>query len=297
MTTYAYYPGCSLETMAASYHVSATEVARRLGIDLVEIEDWNCCGATAYSQVDELLAQVLCARNLALVEQSGRTDVVAPCSACFKNLSFANLHMQDDGDLLEHMNYALDADGLAYSGSVRVHHLMGMLVDEVGIDAIRARVTKPQEGLRVAVYYGCQLVRPHRPGQGMQDVEDPRFFEDLMEAIGADVVPFPHRLRCCGGSLIVTSRKAALAMLHELLRSAGESGADLIVTACPLCQVNLELYQAEVNREFGAEFKMPVVYFTQLMGLALGASPKQVGIGSEIVKAGSVLACRGAATP
>jgi heterodisulfide reductase subunit B len=291
MKTYAYYPGCSLETVGAAYHVSAVESAERLGVALTEIDDWNCCGATAYSHVDELLAQVLCARNLALAEGGGSTDVVAPCSGCFKNLYFANAHMQDDADLLDHMNYALEEDSLSYAGSVRVHHLLDFFVDEVGLETIREKVTTPMEGLRVAAYYGCQLTRPRRRGQGIAEVEAPRAFEDLVEATGATPVPFSHRLHCCGASLIVTSRKAALAMLREIYASALQGSADVIATACPLCQVNLEVYQAEVNHEYGANFEVPVMYFTQLLSLALGSTPKQAGIGREVVPLRPVVAC------
>ena len=291
MKTYAYYPGCSLEAIAASYHVSAVEVAEALDVRLAEIDDWNCCGATAYSAVDELLATVLSARNLAIAESEGRTDVVAPCSACFKNLASANAHMRDDADLMDHMNFALEEDDLEYRGTVRVHHLMQMFVDEVGLDAISARTSNPLEGLKVAPYYGCQIVRPRKSGQVLGEVEDPTFFEDLLEAIGAEPVDFPLRLRCCGASLIVTNRAAALDMLRLLLESAVASGVDVIATACPLCQVNLECYQAAVNHEFGTDFAVPIAYFTQLMGVAFGKEPKDLGIGREIVELPELL-CR-----
>jgi heterodisulfide reductase subunit B len=278
--------------MAASYHVSAVEVADNLGISLVEVEDWNCCGATAYSHVDELLAQVLSARNLALAEREERLDLVAPCSGCFKNLYFANEHMLEDADLMEHMNFALEADDLNYSGSVKVHHLMDMFVSEVGLDAIRAKVVDPLETLRVAPYYGCQMTRPRKPGESLTDVEGPLFFEELMEALGATAVDYPYRMRCCGASLIATSRRAALSMLRDLLQNAVDVGADVIATSCPLCQINLEVYQSEVNRELGMDFSMPIMYFTQLMGLAMGVKPKQLGIGTEVVSVAPVLACR-----
>jgi len=290
--TYAYYPGCSLESMAVSYHVSAVEVAHVLGISLVEIDDWNCCGATAYSHVDELLAQVLSARNLALAEKEARLDLVAPCSGCYKNLYFANQHMLEDNDLMEHMNFALEADDLNYAGTVRVHHLMNMFVEDIGLGAIRDKVVDPLEGLRVAPYYGCQVTRPRKPGEELEDVEGPRFFEDLIEVLGATPVDYPYRMRCCGASLIATSRQTALAMLRDLLQNAVDSGAGVIATSCPLCQINLEVYQSEVNRELGTDFSMPIMYFTQLMGLALGVKPKQLGIGSEVVPVAPVLACR-----
>lgn len=292
MKTFAYYPGCSLETMGASYHLSAVEVAHGLGVSLVEVEDWNCCGATAYSHVDELLAQVLSARNLALAEKEERFDLVAPCSGCFKNLYFANDHMREDADLMEHMNFALEADDLSYSGSVKVHHLMDMFVNEIGLEAIRAKIADPLEGLKVAPYYGCQMTRPWKPGEGLEDVEGPQYFEELIAALGATPVDFPYRMRCCGASLIVTSRQAALAMLRDLLQNALEAGAGVIATSCPLCQINLEVYQSEVNRELGTDFSMPIMYFTQLMGLAMGIKPKKLGIGTEIVPVAPVLACR-----
>ena len=288
MKRFAYYPGCSLETMAASYHVSAVEVAARLDVELQEIEDWNCCGATPYSHVDELLAQTLCARNLAIAEKD-RLDVVAPCSGCFKNLYFTNEHFRADPDLAEHLNFALEADDLHYGGTATVYHLMQLFTRVVGLDAIRAQVRTPLEGLRVAGYYGCHLVRPRtHDGQGPNA---PRFFEDLLAAIGAEPVAFPYRVRCCGGSLIATSRRAALGMLRELLRSAAQAGADVIATACPLCQINLECYQSDVNREFGSDYAIPVLYFTQLMGLAFGIRPKNLGIGKELIQAKPVLAC------
>ncbi len=288
--TYAYYPGCSVEAIAASYHVSTMEVAHKLGIELAEIDDWNCCGATAYAHVDELLANVLSARNLALAETEGRADLVAPCSACFKNLYFANEHMLNDADLMEHMNYALEEDDLHYSGTVNVHHLLEFFVNEVGLDAIREKATDRLEGLRIAPYYGCQIVRPRKKGQVMADIEAPHFFEDLVEAIGADVADFTHRLQCCGASLVITNRKAALAMLREILESAVAAEADVIATACPLCQVNLEVYQSEVNHEYNTDFQMPVVYFTQLMGLAFGSKPKKVALGKEVVPVAKGLA-------
>jgi heterodisulfide reductase subunit B len=291
MKTYAYYPGCSLETMAASYHISAVETAHKLGVELKEIEDWNCCGATAYSHIDELLAQVLCARNLALAEKDG-LSVVAPCSGCYKNLHFANVHMQEDPDLREHMNFALEEDDLHYSGNLNVHHLMDMFVDGVGLDVIKEETSDRLKGLRVAPYYGCQIVRPRKDEQSVEDVEGPHFFEDLMSAIGAQPVEYPYKVRCCGASLIATNRKAALNMLRDLLQSAVNAGAEVIATACPLCQINLELYQGEVNKEFGTEFSIPVLYFTQLMGLALGIGPKKLGIGSEVVSSKEALACR-----
>jgi len=283
--TYAYFPGCSLEKMALSYHQSAIETTRMLGVELKELEDWNCCGATAYFHVDELLSHTLCARNLAMAEQE-HLDVVAPCSGCYKNLYFARADLGRDPDLAEHINYALEEDNLHFTGSSAVRHLMEVFVDDVGLEELKTKVTQPLDGLRVAPYYGCQILRPRK---NHEDVEQPRFFEDLLTAIGAVPVEYALRLRCCGGALILTSRRSALSLVRNLLQSAVESGAAVIATACPLCQVNLECYQKQVSQEFGTEFSIPVVYFTQLVGLAFGIPPKSLGIGSELVSTRDVL--------
>ncbi len=288
MKRYAYYPGCSAETVSASYNVSTLETGARLGVEFQEIEDWNCCGATPYTNIDELLAHGLCARNLAIAERAG-LDVVAPCNACFKNLHHADAELKADPRLAEHINYALEADGLCYGGTIAVHHLIHVFVKDVGLEAVKKAVTRPLAGLKVAAYYGCQLVRPDRD-DGF-DPEAPRYFEDLLAAIGADAVPFPYRLRCCGASLMVAGRRAALAMVRALLRGAVQAQADVIATACPLCQLNLECYQQDVNREFGTQYRLPVLYFTQLMGLAMGIEPRRLGIGTELVSPQPVLDC------
>lgn len=288
MKRYAYFPGCSAETVSASYHLSAVETGAKLGVEFQEIEDWNCCGATPYSNIDELLAHSLCARNLAIAERE-KLDVVAPCSACFKNLYHTNAHLRTDADLAEHMNFALEADDLHYGGSLDVHHLIHVFVRDVGLDAIRKKVTHPLKGLKVAPYYGCQLVRPDRH-DGF-DAAGPRYFEDLLSAIGAEPVAFPYRLRCCGASQMIGNRRAALAMVADLLRSAAQAKADVIATTCPLCQLNLECYQGDVNREFGTDHRIPVLYFTQLMGLAMGIGQKKLGIGTELIPAKAVLEC------
>lgn len=285
MKKYAYFPGCSLEKMALSYHKSSLETTRALGIELEELEDWNCCGATAYFQFDEILANTLVARNLAMAEKQG-LDFVAPCSACYKNSYFTNAYMKEDAVLSEQINAALEADDLQLSGNLNVHHLIDVFLNEVGTNEIKDKVSNPLKGLKIAPYYGCQIVRPRKNGE---NVEDPQFFEEILTAIGADAVNFAYKTRCCGGSLLITNRPAALDMIRLLLQNIRNSGADIVATACPLCQVNLEVYQTQVNEEFGTDFNIPVLYFTQLMGVALGISPKKLGIGSELVSALPVL--------
>lgn len=286
MKTFAYYPGCSLEKMAQSYHQSTIATMDALGVQLEEIDDWNCCGATTYFHVDELLAYTFVARNLALAEKGGHDYFVAPCSACYKNSYFTNTYLKEDPDLADHINYALEQDNLRYSGDIAVKHLMEVFVDDVGTDEIKGKVTHPLRGLHVAPYYGCQIVRPKKDHE---DVENPQFFEELISAIGADPVDYSYKLRCCGGSLIITSREAAYTLVRDLLQSAANANANVIATTCPMCQTNLECYQMQVNQEFGTDFSIPIMYFTQLIGLAMGLPPKKLGIGTEFISVKNVL--------
>ena len=279
MKEYAYFPGCSLEKMASSYHQSAMETTKKLGIKLKELEDWNCCGATTYFFIDELLAYTLCARNLAIAEKTG-LDVVAPCSACYKNMYFTAAHLKKDPDLAEHVNFALEEDNLHFNGNVNIKHLIEVFANDISTEEIQSKVSRPLEGIRVAPYYGCQIVRPQKE---KENVEQPQFFEKILSAIGATPVNYPLKMRCCGGSLILSSRTAALSMVRNLLQCAVDSQATVIATACPMCQVNLEVYQQQVNLEFGTNFSFPVMYFTQLIGLAFGIKPKKLGIGKEFI--------------
>jgi heterodisulfide reductase subunit B len=281
MKEYAYFPGCSLEKIAFSYDLSTKETSQKIGVELKELEDWNCCGATTYFHVDELLAYTLCARNLAMAEKEN-LDLVAPCSACYKNSVFTNIHLNEDKDLKDHVNYALKEDDLHFSGNLAVKHLMEVYVQDVGFEEIREQVKKPLEDLKVAPYYGCQILRPQKDHE---EVEEANFFEELITAIGATPIEYALKLYCCGGSLILTSRQAALRMIRNLLQNAINGGADVIATACPMCQVNLEVYQSQVNQEYGTDFSVPVVYFTQLMGLSFGIPTKRLGIGKELVAA------------
>jgi heterodisulfide reductase subunit B len=213
-------------------------------------------------------------------------DLVAPCSACYKNSYFTNKYLKEDPDLADHINYALEEDNLHFSGNLSVHHLMELFTSEEGLEAVKNAVVHPLNGLRVAPYYGCQIMRPKKDGE---DVEQPNFFEELLSALGAEPVDYPSKLRCCGGSLIITSREAALDMVHILLQEAVDREAAVIATACPLCQTNVECYQPQVNQEFGTKLSVPVMYFTQLIGLAFGIPPKRLGIGAELVSTQEVL--------
>jgi heterodisulfide reductase subunit B2 len=286
MSDYAYYPGCSLETAASPYDKSVREVFKALGINLHEIEDWNCCGATMYMSVNNTVAYSISARNLALAQKMGM-DVCAPCSSCFTILQKTNRYIDWDPKEREKINQALAADNLVYDKPVAVRHPLDILVNEIGLDTIKAKVVNSLAGLKVAPYYGCQIVRPYGY---FDDVDDPVTMNKLLQALGAEVTHYPGKVRCCGGMLMTTEENIALKLNLGLLQAAVDNGAEMIATACPLCQMNLEAYQNKINQAFGKNFNIPIVYFTHLVGVALGMSPAKMGLDKLLVSPDKLLA-------
>lgn len=278
---YAYYPGCSLEATGRPYDTSLRLVFQRLEIGLEEIDDWNCCGATSYISMNKLTAYALTARNLAYAERMGM-NVCAPCSSCFTILSKVNRHVRWDEAHRNEINEVLKAAGLSYSGKLEVLHPLGILVSFYGVEKILSRAARRFQGLRIAPYYGCQLVRPL--GR-FDDREEPQQLDNLFGALGAEVVPFPAKVRCCGGMLMTTCEEVALKLNREILEAAVSNKAEVLVTTCPMCQMNLEAYQGRINEVFGTSYRLPIVYFTQLLGLALGFSPEEMLLDRMVVDA------------
>jgi heterodisulfide reductase subunit B len=276
---YTYYPGCSLESTSRAYDESLRKVFEMLKLELQELKDWNCCGATMYMSIDGPVASSISARNLALAETLGH-DVVAPCSSCFTVMSKTHRLMRENEEIRMRIGEALAPAGLKYDLSLRIRHPLDVLVNDVGVELIRLQVKRDLSGLRVANYYGCQIVRPER---GFDDRENPTTMDNLFEALGAVNVYFPMKVRCCGGMLMTTYPEVALKLVKELLECAQENGAECIATTCPLCQINLEAYQGRVNAKFQTEFKIPVLFFTQLVGLALGAPPRDLGFQRQLI--------------
>jgi heterodisulfide reductase subunit B len=282
---YLYFPGCSLEATARSYGVSTKAVCKALDIELEELEDWNCCGATAFYSIDELLALSLAGRNLALAEK-GR-DLVVSCSGCYITLEKANATLRDYPALKAQVDEVLAEADLEYQGGVKVRHLLEVLINDVGLEAIKANVKKELRGLRVAPYYGCQIVRP---SSGFDHPEFPQSLDRLIEGLGADVTSFPLKSRCCGGPLVVPQEKLALDLIHKLLKSADANGAQCLVTVCPLCQMNLDLYQSKVNSKYKTNYELPILFFTQLVGVAYGLDAKDLGLEMNIISPRKLLA-------
>ncbi len=285
---YLYYPGCSAESTGKAYDISTRAVMEKLGVELAELDDWNCCGATSYFSTRELDSFAIAARNLSIAQQQGDEDLCVICNACYTTLAKTNRYIAESPHVREQVSGALNAVGRSYDGTKPVRHVMDVLINDVGLEAIESKVTRRLTGLKVAPYYGCQYSRPIG---SFDDTEDPQTMDRFFQALGADVLTdFPAKLKCCGGMMMLTNADVAVRLCHEILMSAKDMGADVIVAACPLCEMNMEGYQPRVNSAFGTDYNIPVMYFTQLAGLALGADPKQLGIGMQAVSCAPVLA-------
>ena len=287
MADYFLYSGCSLEASGVHYLISLEAVAKPLGINLKEIPDWNCCGASiAYVGGNELSVEVLAARNLAIAEANGGLDIVAPCSSCYIVLNKVNHKLQEKPALLAEVNEVLAEGGLKYSGGIKVRHLLDVLFNDAGPDKIKSLVKKPLTGLKVGGYVGCQTVRPF----GEYDsVEKPTVQDRLIQALGAEAVPFPNKMRCCGSGLFLTELDHCYELARDILKDAVDHGAQIISTACPMCQMNLEAYQKKINKALGTNFNIPVVFITQLMAVAFGLGNKAAALDRLLISAGQVL--------
>ena len=239
-----------------------------------------------WGSLDREEADLVAARNLALAEKTG-LDLVTPCSSCFVTLYGANRHLKENPRLMKRVNEALAVGNLEYKGTVRVRHLTEVLVNDVTPEVISGKVKQSLNGLKVAPYYGCQVLRP---GPGFDHPESPQSLDRLIESLGATATPFPLKARCCGGSLIISEENVALGLVQKLLESASSNGAECIATVCPLCQTNLDVYQKRVNKKFKTNYNLPVLFFTQLMGVAFGIDSRVLGVEKGIVPAQKVLA-------
>jgi heterodisulfide reductase subunit B len=286
--TYSYYPGCSLTSTNKGYDISTRNVARVLGLELIELEDWNCCGATAYTAIREHRSFVLSARNLALAEKEQR-DLATVCAGCYLALHKTNRYFREDQKLRQDIREALQAGGEDYQGSVQVRHFLDIIVNDLGEEVIKQHVVRRFKGLKVVPYYGCQITRPF--GE-IDDPDFPKCMDKLLRWIGAEPLEFGLSTRCCGGMLMTTRPEVGRNLVGNILVEAGKKGADCISTACPLCQMNLEAYQKKVSRQLKTDCRIPVLYFTQLLGLTMGLGPEQLALRDNLTRSEPVLAAR-----
>jgi heterodisulfide reductase subunit B2 len=289
---YAFYPGCSMEGTARDYQLSTLAVAKVLGLELPEIPDWICCGSTAAHATDPLLAAALPAKSLLAASKMpancGQTKVAVGCAACFSRLKIANLEIAAHPELRAQVAHAIGGD---YDGAVPVVHLLEILARDIGPKAIAAKVKHRLDGLKVVCYYGCLLSRP--PEVAFDDVENPTLMDQLLAAVGAEALDWPHKTECCGASCSITEPGIVHELGRGILAMAKASGADCIVTACPLCQLNLDMRQKDIESKYGARYALPVFYFTHLLGLALGCSFNELGLRSLVVDPRGLLAAKG----
>lgn len=256
--TYSYYPGCSLHSTGLEYGLSTRAVFNHLGLELNEVKDWACCGASSAHALDHTLSLALPAYTLSQAQAVGH-DLVIPCAACYNRLRSADHAMRHDHKTRLQIETMLDFD---YSGSVAIRSVLAVMAEDIGLDRIRDEVRNPLIGLNVVTYYGCLLLRPPHITQ-FDDAENPHVMGDLLRATGANVRPWSHATDCCGGSLSLSRSEVVKSLVGRLVERAREAGADAIVTACPLCQVNLEMRQTD-------RLQIPTFYFTELLGLAFG---------------------------
>ncbi|MHC4436781.1 MAG: CoB--CoM heterodisulfide reductase iron-sulfur subunit B family protein [Planctomycetota bacterium] len=281
---YAYYPGCSAHSTARDMHESAVAVAGALGIDLVEPEGWTCCGATAAHQTDRVLAASLPAANLLKVQEMG-LDMLANCAACYNRMKTANHEVSTNQKMRKLVS---DAVGKDYDGTVKVRHIIEILLEDIGLENIKSALKGSLRGLQIACYYGCLLVRPHEVTK-FDDPENPTSLERLVDALGGISLDWPHKVECCGGGLSLTRTDIVVNLTDSIVGMAKAAGAQCIAVSCPMCQINLDLRQQDIEKQTGTRHDMPVIYVTQLLGLCLGISPGKLGLNKLMVSPASVM--------
>ena len=283
--TYSYYPGCSLHSSAKEFDISTRVVMQELGIELEELEDWSCCGGSIAAGVSHEVGMALAARNVVLAQQKNR-DLLASCSGCYNKSAKAAKALENETERNK-ITPILSQMGMSVSDSnTKVRNVVDVLANDVDISS---RIKKPLRGLKVACYYGCLLTRPQEL-TGWDSPVFPMSMDKLSEICGAEVVDFRSKTKCCGGPILVPQEKVAFELTKRLLDEAKSLGADCMVLACPLCANNLELRQPDIEKAYNVSYKLPILYITEIMGLALGIKPGKLGINKHVVSPKPVLA-------
>ncbi len=286
---YAYYPGCSLVSSAKEYNIASKAMFEALGIDTPDIEDWNCCGATAGHAINHTLSLALPARNLAIAEESDVDTIIAPCSECFHNLATVNKQLRENDHERRLVNSVLADADLEFKGKTEVKHALDVVANDVGYERLSENRKIDLSKLRIAPYYGCLVVRP--PDVANFDrVENPQTMDNIAKALGAEVVDYAdYKTACCGGALILPKEDVALKLIKNLLLGAKRAGANCIIVPCPMCHMNLDAKQQLVEETFGISIDIPILYFPQLVGLGLGLDPATLGLDKNITSPRRIL--------
>jgi heterodisulfide reductase subunit B len=278
----SYYPGCSLHSTGLEYGKSTEEVCEILGIELNELSDWSCCGASSAHCTDEVLAIELATRNLVTAEDAG-LDLVIPCAACFQRFKVAEKHIQ------EGKKPVVDTP---YRGKVPIKHLLDFLIEDENLKSIKEGIKKPLNGLKAVCYYGCLITRPPKVTDA-KNYENPQAMDELLSLLGVEVYPWSYKTDCCGGSLMLSRPDIVVELTGKLIQKAEETGADCVATACPLCQANLDTKQSAISKNLGREVRFPTFYFTELLGMALGSEKVDQWLKKHVVDPRDLLKSRG----
>jgi heterodisulfide reductase subunit B len=284
---YAFYPGCSSQkgASASNYLTSVESMCKTLDIKMTEIPDWNCCGASvSYAEAGELPRHVMNARNFALAEQNlPGQDIVATCAACWLGARESKERLEHNSGLMADTQEALKEAGLNIKVIPEVRHMVEVLIEDFGYDGLKQPIKKPLDGMKFAGYVGCQTNRPF--GIAGESYENPMYLDKLIETVGAEATKFDQKVTCCGGALAFSEPDKAQAQIKDIIEAAYDSGAEMLVTPCPLCQANTEVYQGQINKKYGTKFQMPVLYYSQLLTLAYGSSAKDAGLDGHVIRA------------
>lgn len=280
----AFYPGCTLHSTALDYNESTQSIANELDIELVEIPNWTCCGASPAHFLDNVLSTVLPIKDMVHAKEIS-DELVICCAACFSRFKNAGKKVIEHPEIAEKVKEIL---GIEEIPQIKIYHLLDVLVNKIGLERIQEKIKQDLKGLKVASYYGCLLVRPPKVME-FDDPEDPISMDSLVQALGGESVSWPHKVECCGGSLALARTDIVLKLCYDILQSAHDAGAECLMVACPLCQNNLDMRQAAINKKYGKDFHLPVFYFTQLLGLTLGIDGQMLGLQRSLVSGESLL--------
>jgi heterodisulfide reductase subunit B len=290
MSKVAYYPGCALEGSGGPYDRSTRALVKALDLKMTDLDDWNCCGAMEVKNIHPMLQTYMSARNMAIAaEKMGCDTVMAPCNGCYHNLKKAEYECATDAGTMQTVqDLAKKADDPVYRGNVRTLHLLEWLMEELGPEGVKARIRNSLKGVKIANYYGCMYTRPRQifpekdQGPGSESSNKPHFMDDLLAAAGAVNVDFPLKTACCGGAHTLSDSDTSTQLVLNLLQAAEECGAEIIATECPTCHSGLEMHQIRAEESFGIKTNVRIVYFTQLLGLALGLSARKVALHENV---------------
>jgi len=275
---YLYFPGCTLYTKAKNFDQTARNCSKLLGFELKELPNWTCCGATFPLATDNIMALLPPSRILAVAKEQG-TTLTTLCAICFNVIKRTNYLIKEDGEKRDKINNFIEKN---YQGDLRIVHYLEILKQDIGFDQLKERVKRPLTGLKAAAYYGCMLLRPFKE-MGFDDKEKPTLFEEFLAALGAEAVEFPYKIECCGSFQSVGSPDVATECAYKILGSAIKNGAEAVVSTCPMCTFNIDHKQLDIKQKY-LDFKMvPIFYFTQLLGIAMGLDDRILGFEQNFV--------------